>query len=255
MVPRHPLTLSHYWCKYFVRVDAMHCKDLRGMHAIAAGSLMMHLVSNCGALGSTQQARLDTLNQRMRRWQITNGTSHLMPLIRMQDLKTVHWHMLSGKLVKAANTRALIPFLKHAAHQFLSPHGGYASAARKVFDALFEIEHIMYSSGMFFTDAQKESFRNQFSKLGRAWMFLRHYSSVLRTDAWQVTPKVHICFHLPSQGDLINPRFTQVYGEESLMGKVARLWRSAASGPYHASIQKSSLARYWTGLELRLSTA
>ena len=64
-VPRHPLTLSHYWVKYFVRLDAMHAKDLRGLHAIAAGSLIMHIITNCNALGVTQQERLDRLNERM----------------------------------------------------------------------------------------------------------------------------------------------------------------------------------------------
>ena len=34
-----------------MRVDGMHAKDLRGMLAIAAGSLLMHLVQNCAALG------------------------------------------------------------------------------------------------------------------------------------------------------------------------------------------------------------
>ena len=111
----------------------------------------------------------------------------------------------------------------------------------------------MYSSGMFFNDAQKNEFREQFEKLGLAFMHLRHDCHLRSIDAWQITPKVHVCMHLPSQGDLINPRYTQVYAEESLMERVARLWRSAACGPYHASIQLSCCARYWTGLEVRLN--
>ena len=253
-VPRHPLTLSHYWCKHFVRVDAMHAKDLKGLTAIAAGSTIMHLITHCSRLGDNQQTRLDTLNREMRRFQINNRTRHLMPMLRLTDLKDQGWHMMSGPLVKAANSRALVPFLKYAAHEYLAPHGGYANETKKVFDSLFEIERIMYSSGMFFTDAQKLEFSEQFLKLGRAWMFLRHNCHTRGVDAWQVRPKVHICMHLPAQGDLINPRFCQCYAEESLMGRVARLWRSAASGPYHASIQLSCCARYWTGLEIRLGT-
>ena len=252
-VPRHPLTLSHYWCRHFVRVDAMHSKDLRGLTAICSGSLIMHLITHSGKLGDNRETRLAKLNERMRRFQIDNGTSHLMPMLRLQDLQTNQWHMLSGPLVKAANTRALVPFMKHCAHEYLSPHGGYASEARQVFDALFEIERIMYSSEMFLTDEQKQEFRDQFLKLGLAFMHLRHDSHLRSIDAWQITPKVHVCMHLPAQADLINPRFCQVYGEESLMGRVARLWRSAASGPYHASIQLSCLSRWWTGLEVRLN--
>ena len=72
-------------------------------------------------------------------------------------------------------------------------------------------------------------------------------------DAWHITPKIHVALHLPSQGRLINPRFTQCYGEESLVGRVTRIWRATANGPYSRTIQKQSLARYWTGLELRMT--
>ena len=252
--PRHPLTLSHYWSKWFVRIDAMHCKDLRGLHAIAAGSLFMHLVHNCAALGATVPARLEALNVRMKVYQTReNRTEHPMPALRLENLKLEGWHMLNGKLVKAANNRSLVPFLQHCAYKYLSPHGGYSSATRKVCDALVAIERIMYSSNMFFDDAQKLAFKNEFLKLGQNWMYLRNVCYGLEIDAWQIRPKVHYCCHLPSQGDLINPRFTQVYGEESLIGKVARVWRASAQGPFHATIQKSALSRYATGLEVRLT--
>ena len=253
--PRHPLTLSHYWGKHFVRIDNMHVKDLRGVIAIAAGGLLQQLVSNYAALGATHQERLDALNKDMRTFQTAAETraEHIMPYLRLTDLKTDGWHMLSGKLVKGANTRSLVPWLKSAAHKFLSPHGAVANALRRVFDCLCEIDRIQYNASVFFTLDEKRCFAQQFDILGNNWMYLRSMFRLAKVDAFQITPKVHIFFHLPMQSDLINPRMTQVYQEESLIGHVARVWRASAKGPYRATVQQSALMRLFAGLECRMT--
>lgn len=233
----------------------MHCKDLKGVISIAAGSLLQHLVLHYGTLGSTHQQRIDTLNADMRRFQTDPATraKHTMPLLRLVDLKTQGWHQLSGALIKAANTRDLVPWLRDVAQRYLPPHGAFARAMRRVFDALYQIEHIMYSAGMFFSDDEKERFAAQFLIIGKQWMFLRSECRLAKVDAWQIKPKCHAFLHLPSQGDLINPRFVQVYAEESLMGKVVRVWRACARGPYAPTAQFSVLSRIFAGLEIRFT--
>lgn len=231
----------------------MHVLDLKGVIAHAAGSLLMHFVSNYSSLGTTQQQRLDSLNQDMKTFQQNNGTRYLMPALRLTDLKKDTWHCLSGPLIKAANTRALIPWLRHIANEKLSPHGAYAVAARRIFDCLFEIEHIMYSASYFFTADEHARFEEAFFRLGENWMYLRNASRLARVDAWQVSPKVHLAMHLPYQARLINPRFVQCYSEESLVGKITKMWHATAHGPYKRGMQISCLMRYWTGLELRMT--
>ena len=237
---------------YLMRLDAMHVLDLRGVIAIAAGSLLVHLVTFYDALGSTQQARLENLNGRMRRFQ-RGQTEHLMPPLRLGDLKLEGWSCLHGKLVKAANTRALVPWLLDLTNTVLPPHGAFASATRHVIQALDDIERIMYSAERFFTADENDAYAEAFLKLGENWQFLRSESRRAHIDAWQITPKVHISMHFPMQARLMNPRFVQVYGEESLVGRITRIWHAAASGPYANVIQLHTLARYLCGLELRMT--
>lgn len=230
----------------------MHVLDLRGVIAIAAGSMLVHLVTFYEVLGSTQQIRLDNLNERMKLFQ-RGRTEHLMPPLRLTDLKLDGWSCLHGRLVKAANTRALVPWLLDIANNVVSPHGAFASAMRHVFQALDDIERIMYSADRFFTAEENDAFSEAFLKLGENWQFLRSESRRSGIDAWQVTPKVHIGMHLPMQARLMNPRFVQVYGEESLVGRITRIWHAAAAGPYANVIQSHTLMHYFCGLELRMT--
>ena len=106
---------------------------------------------------------------------------------------------------------------------------------------------------MFFTDAQKAEIEVLFLKVGRHWQLLRHLSDLAGEQAYQITPKVHFFMHFPLQCDLINPLFTQNYGEESLVGRATKIWAASASGSYNLTIQRVALMRYWVGFELRLS--
>ena len=231
----------------------MHVNDLRGTIAIAGGSLIQHLVVRSEALGSSQPQRLDALNIQMKDWQSTNGTEHRMPALRKENLTKDNWATLNGKLVKAANTRALLPFLNNLANRYFIGHGAFNSSVRKVFASLEQIQRLMYTSEMFFTDEAKEEFRIAHERLGRHWQHLRHLSSQLGYNFWHISPKVHYTLHFVSQARLINPRFVQNYSEESLIGRVTKVWSASANGPYAASIQLTTLARLWTGLELRMS--
>ena len=252
--PRHPLVASHYMTKFFLRLDKMHIFDLKGIIAIAAGSLLLNLVQNCNALGRTQQARMNNLNAQMAAFQ--EKQPHKMPPLRIIDLsKDGGWATLSGKLIKAANTRALVPWLKHTADKYHAGHGGHHSSVRKVFYSLAAIEDIIYKSPMFLSDVQKEELQSQLDKMGRHWMHLRHLSDVAGCDFWQITPKVHIGIcAVGEQARLINPRFVQNYGEESLIGRMTKIWSASANGPYVKSSQRLVMTRYLVGLILRISS-
>ena len=252
--PLHPLVSSHYFSKYFLRLDIMHILDLKGVIAIAAGSLLKGLVDNRQSLGPRQEARLDALNTKMARFQ-EGTTEHRMPAFRVADLTTDGWHVIGSKLIKAANTRALVPFLKALAIEYHSAHGAYHSSVRKVFIALDDIERIFYSSEMFLTDQCKAELVSLFNKLGRHWQFLRHECKELGINAWKVSPKLHYAVaHIPEQARLINPRFVHNYGEESLVGRITKIWAASTNGPYQNTGQKTALARYLVGLIIRLTS-
>ena len=254
-LPLHPLAKSHYFNKWFIRFDKMHVMDHRGVICIAAGSLIYKIVATVGALGPRQEDRLQKINEAMKEFQSVdnNNTPHRMPPLRLSNLRNSGWSELHGPVVKSANTRCLLPFCMDLANTYFGGDSSYEKSVRKVFQALLTIESILYSSEMFLTDKAKADLKEAFLKLGRHWQNLRHLSSELRENCWQVTPKVHICQHFPEQSELVNPVFVQNYQEESFIGFVTKLWAKCARGPYERNIQLTTLNRYWVGLELRIT--
>ena len=251
--PEHPLVQSHYFRRQFIRFDPMHVLDLRGVIAICAGSMILKIISTNNTLGNNQDVRLAKINELMKEYQRTHGTSHRMPPLRINDLRTDGWGCLSGKVIKAANTRCMVPFLDNLAQTFFPAHGAYASSTRKLFASLLAVEKIFYSSGMFLTDTQKADLEYHLLRLGRHHQHLRHLSRLENENSYQITPKCHYAQHFIEQARLMNPTTTQNYSEESLIGVMTRIWQAAARGPYHKMIQRHTLNRYWTGLELRMS--
>ena len=231
----------------------MHVLDLRGVIAIAGGSLIWKTISSVHSLGPSQDTRLEKVNEMLKVFQ-EGAAFHRMPPLRKSNMRSDGWAVLNGPIVKAANTRDLLPFLNSLAQRFFAGHGSYASSTRKVFLALIEMQKIFYSSGQFLEDEAKVQLRDAFLKLGRHWQNLRHLSSLEFENSWQISPKVHIAQHFPEQAELINPVFVQNHQEESLMGVVTKVWGACARGPYNNAIQKKALNRMWVGLELRMST-
>ena len=46
-----------------------------------------------------------------------------------------------------------------------------------------------------------------------------------------------MCMNLMMEGRLINPRWVQVYAEESMIGRITRIWSRSAQGPYQRTVQ------------------
>ena len=255
-LPHHPLIASHYFNKYLIRLDLMHLVDLKGVIAIAGGSLIQYLHNNCAALGRVKHFRLMSINRLMHEFQTRERTEHRMPPLRSDDLENAQgmW-CLSSKLIKAANTRCLLPFLKHLAEQYLSPVGAHPKSVRKVFTCLDAAERIFYGAGTFLTEEQKTDLESHMNCLGRNWQYLRHLGQQAGRPDWHITPKVHMTIHaIPEQARLINPRALQNYAEESLMGRFSKSWAATATGPYRSSIQQTVLARWLVGLVIRSTT-
>ena len=231
----------------------MHVVDLRGVISVAGGSLLDGLCRDNASLGGRMEERLNKLNEMRNAFQRSHKTQHTMPDLRLQDLKVDGWAMMGGKLVKAANSRALVPWLVDLVERYYNGHGAYASSVRKVFKNLHRVEELFYSCGTFMGTAEVEELEACIRTIGRHWMVLREQSRRRRRNAWQVRPKLHYFMHLGSQARLINPRAVQVYQQESLVGRIAKIWRMCAQGVYAPNVQEYTLGRYWTALELTMT--
>ena len=164
------------------------------------------------------------------------------------------WAVLHGPIVKAANTRHTAPILYELACIFFSSGEAEPTAIRTVCAELCHFYHIIYGAGYFLTASEKGELGESLLILGVNLQRLRGWSHARGEFSWWVSPKVHYAQHFQLAADLINPRFTQCYCEESMMGRISTIWESCASGPYARTIQRAALLRYLTILviELRL---
>ena len=89
-----PLASSRFFSKHFVRLDAMHVIDHRGVVGVVAGSLIGTLVAKESRLGRTQQLRLTAINKFMDEHYEQHPVSSRMVELRLSDLKSADgWHM------------------------------------------------------------------------------------------------------------------------------------------------------------------
>ena len=112
---------------------------------------------------------------------------------------------------------------------------------------------IMYSEPMFFSSADKlREFEDACISLGKHLMILRAASEAKGDRRYQVSWKCHLAQHLPQQAKLLNPRYTQVYSEEALVGSLTRIWARSCSGPYKRTVQRTAMLKYLALVALQL---
>ena len=168
------------------------------------------------------------------------------------------WGVLHGPEVKAANSRHLSGWLVELAAEFFdstapSPTAVEHACICKLTKSLDDTYKIMYSSGMFFTADEHSRFTIAVQRSGKYLNALRYIAKGKQELYWNITPKCHYFLRLPRQGLVMNPRFTQCYHEESLIGKVAIMWGAATNGPYRAVVQRNVMIRCLVLLATRLN--
>ena len=107
----HPLVDSHYFNKYFIRLDVMHVMECTGVTSVCLGSALCQLITE-PRLGANQQERLERINELKSQYYVRKGRGvHRMPRILLRNLRQDGWGCLQGPAVKAANTKCLVGFV------------------------------------------------------------------------------------------------------------------------------------------------
>ena len=98
---------------------------------------------------------MDIINERLMQFYRDNHTAHRLPSLRLTNIidKATEFPQLRGKVVKAASTRAIVPFLSHFAGQ-LDCTTTFGKHRLKMVRWLERIYEVMYESPMFLTSAQ-----------------------------------------------------------------------------------------------------
>jgi hypothetical protein len=160
--------------------------------------------------------------------------------------------MLKGPVVKAANTKALVPFGLYLAESLplVSEHNKHRA---KVFRHLCRFTEIIESEGMFLSQPAQAELADVVKRCLLNYNALAMESASLGNMTWSFVPKFHIWAHFPTIALMINPRWLRNYLEESMIGRIVGVYNGIKHGPYHATAQSSALNKYMIGVQLAFS--
>ena len=161
------------------------------------------------------------------------------------------WADLHSPVVKEANTRAAAPLFSFLCRTYFDGAAPLHVALRECAVSLSGIYACLYGSPMIMTAEQKGTLRVHCLQFGTHMLVLREWGRNQQRLLFNVTPKVHKMQHLPFYADALNPRYVQCYGEESLIGTTAKVWKSSMSGRYQKRVQETVLLKRTLGLLLR----
>ena len=176
-----------------------------------------------------------------------------MPDILLANLTKDGWSSLHGRTIKAANTRSLVPFAKRLAVAYFETDSVFDRALNKMVAGLNSFYDVLYTSGTFLTDMQLHDLKQAVLVVGNHFTLLRALSKAAGSMDFQIVPKCHYFQHFAVQAELINPIIVQNYSEESFVGRIGRIWKSSANGPYAHTIEKTTWYKYIVSLVIRLN--
>ena len=251
----HPLQYFVGTSAYTSFLDLMHVVDHKGVAAYVFGSLLWGIMTT-KEIAPTYATTLAIINDEIKQFYARNGVQNRMPPITVeciiQDDKTKSYPCFSNPAVKAANTRALLPYFAELAIRLDDGVDVMKRHRRKALDYLHVFVYTLYAAPMFLDDAAKARASNCIDRFVLHYLWLSDNSCRQGRCLWNVTPKFHYLCHISFQLDLITPRFTQNYKEEGSIGRISTLYKSLANGPYLATSQATALRKYVVALHLTL---
>ena len=125
------------------------------------------LVQDERRLGRNQDLRPEPLNADLKAFQSGEQCRHPMPPIFKQDLFKDEWAVLNSRLVKAANSRALVPWLCSLVSRFFDSGSGLHKSAVKVVKCLVDMDALLYSAGFVPTIPERQQFSALCLRFGR----------------------------------------------------------------------------------------
>jgi len=250
--PLHPLVGHPWFSMYTFRMDLLHMLDHHGVSSHVVGNVFWHhLREATGVLpGPNIDARLQSLNDEIKAYYQIRGVQNRVPTLKSSNICESEFPELKGGAIKAANTRSLVPFALKLQRRAvdISPTP-MSKHMLKAVESLQSAYDIFYNSDYFLARAEVAALSKSLLRLGRNYQRLAVLSTDMGRLAWKQTPKLHyVVAHLATQSELVNPRYVQTYGSEGLVGKICLIYRASQSGPFHATLQTTILAKYRVGM-------
>ena len=238
----------------------MHMIDHHGIASHIAANIITILVRERDGLlpGSSIEERLDFFNNELDAYYGIRGVANRLPPLRYSNLlDDTGYPELHGKLVKAANTRSVIPFLLNLQRRAVDRDPTLTNRhILKVVDSLQSLYNIFYGARDFLTIAEQELVLKHCNRLSKNYQILAVQAVAARQKYWKQPVKLHyVVGHLPWQARLINPRKVQGYCSESMVGLMADIYGKSMYGPHHAKVQNKFAIKYCTALSIEWAMA
>ena len=167
--PLHPVVAHSWFSRLTHRLDLLHLFDHHGAASHITANISAKHIRRASAVlpGATQEDRLDFLNDDIRGFYSADRVEHRMPRLKLANLYKEGFPELHGQAVKAANTRALVPYVKNLQPRAVAFDGSLSNKhALKVVDSLDESYRIMYSAGYFLQEQERGSTVKVFGEVG-----------------------------------------------------------------------------------------
>ena len=162
------------------------------------------------------------------------------------------WCRLHGRVIKAANSRALAPFVAEMAEAFNDGDTAYDRLVLRATKSMARFYEIIYRAGVVLSASELGELRRVTARLGAALQELRDLARVRELFAWNIVPKTHACMHFPELAEFVNPRYVQCYQAESQVGTMTTIWNKGAHGRYRHTAQRMVLVKRLVALHCRL---
>jgi len=252
--PWHPLVAHEIFTIYFIRYDMMHLNDHHGVASLLIGSVFdVQVCDQAGPLpGANLEARLDFLNADIRGFYSHTLASSRLPKLKLDSFHGPGFAELRGPLVKAANTRGIIPYTVALQTRAVACNPTDDNKhALKCTKAMNRLLDVLYRGDYFLSQADVDVVAMQCFKIGIHYQWLALDARTNGVARWAQRPKLHLLVgHIPSQARLINPVRVQGYVNESMVGTVANIYKKSMKGPHHAISAGVVMRKYCTGLAL-----
>ena len=249
--PPHPLASSPFCWRMFFYPDYMHIMDCAGVSSVLFGGVLSILLRE-PALGDTNQARLDSVNEWIRGWYAEHPGGNRLPAFLLQNLRGADkWWNLHGPSIKAANTRQAAPAFAALARECLVSDSLEHRLAVEATCLLEEWYDLLATAPMFFPSELCGRFDQVTTDLGICMQRLRMVSLDNGRLAFPVRPKLHRMLHFPFYASSISPKVVSCYADESHIGTLCKVWKRSVSGRWQAHAQKTVLQKRWLAILLR----
>ena len=202
--------------------------------------------------GNTTDGRLDFMNGDKQACCSAQRVNNRLQTLKASSLNNDDFPELHGNGIKAANTKALAPYILDVRKRATELNGCIQHKHMwKVVESLHIVMGIFEENSYFLPEAAAQKVEHHLTRLSQHYQMLQVLTMREEKTRWKTTVKGHyIGAHLAEQAKLINPRFVQGYRSESMVGRIGGIYGMSQSGPFHKNVQRVAMHKYRAGMHI-----